>query len=77
MITSVSHAEKDNAISRYCPGLCTNGRSRGHWETFARGNDVLFCDLWYSCLRLVFVLEARLLWSIILIGTIVLHVCLV
>ena len=61
-LVCLSHAEKDYTLSHYCRGLCIYGRSRGHWGTFARGNEVP-CDLWYSCLRLSFVLEARLLWS--------------
>ena len=63
---------RTTAISHYCRGLCAYGRSRGHWETFARGNEVP-CDIWDSCLRLSFVLEARLLWSFLWLAQWFLH----
>ena len=61
MFKSCGERQRHLAL-QYCRGLCTYGRSRGHWETFARENEVP-CDLWYSCLRLSFVVEVRLLWS--------------
>ena len=66
VLRSMSHAERDNAISQYCRVLCTYGRSRG----FARRNGVP-CDLWQFCLRLSFHLGGAAVVVSSLIGTIV------
>ena len=59
--------EKDNAISHYCRGLWTNGRSKG---LYARTN-VVPCDLSYSCLPLSFHLGGAAVVVTSLIGTMV------
>jgi len=50
----MSHAERDNAISHYCRGLCTYGRRTGF---LAISGSFVFA--------LVFILEVRLLWSVL------------